>query len=88
MKYFFKKLFTLIMTLLFISVLTFGAFSVISGDAAITKLGTEATPEQIEALREDMGLNKPVTERYIHCARRRRPGRFWRILSIYRSGGI
>lgn len=66
MKYFFKKLFTLIMTLLFISVLTFGAFSVISGDAAITKLGTEATPEQIEALREDMGLNKPVTERYIH----------------------
>ena len=66
MKYFFKKLFTLIMTLLFISVLTFGAFSVISGDAAITKLGTEATPEQIEALREDMGLNKPVTERYLH----------------------
>ena len=66
MKYFFKKLFTLIMTLLFISVLTFGAFSVISGDAAITKLGTEATPEQIEALREDMGLNKPVTQRYLH----------------------
>lgn len=38
MKYFIKKLFTLIMTLLFISMLTFGAFSVISGDAAVTKL--------------------------------------------------
>lgn len=45
MKYFIKKLFTLIMTLLFISMLTFGAFSVISGDAAVTKLGTEASPE-------------------------------------------
>lgn len=65
MKYFFKKLLTLIITLLFISVLTFGAFSVIPGDASVTKLGTEATPEQIEALREEMGLNKPVTERYI-----------------------
>ena len=66
MKYFIKKLFTLIMTLLFISMLTFGAFSVISGDAAVTKLGTEASPEQIEALREEMGLNKPVVERYVN----------------------
>ena len=66
MKYFIKKLFTLIMTLLFISMLTFGAFSVISGDAAVTKLGTEASPEQIEALREEMGLNKPVVERYFN----------------------
>lgn len=49
MKYFFKKLFTLIMTLLFISVLTFGAFSVISGDAAITKL----------ALRQHLNRLKP-----------------------------
>lgn len=76
MKYFIKKLFTLIMTLLFISMLTFGAFSVISGDAAVTKLGTEASPEQIEALREEMGLNKPVVERYVNWAWRRRQRRF------------
>lgn len=66
MKYFIKKLITLIMTLLFISVLTFGAFSVIPGDASMTKLGTEATPDQLEALREEMGLNKPLPERYIN----------------------
>ena len=65
MKYFIKKAVTLIITLLFISVITFAAFSVIPGDASMTRLGTEATPDQIEALREEMGLNKPVTERYI-----------------------
>ena len=35
MKYFIKKLVTLIITLLLISLLTFTAFSVIPGDAAL-----------------------------------------------------
>lgn len=45
--------------------MTFGAFSVIPGDASVSRLGTEATQEQIDALREEMGLNRPVTERYV-----------------------
>lgn len=45
--------------------MTFGAFSVIPGDASVSRLGTEATAEQIEALREEMGLNRPIAERYI-----------------------
>lgn len=64
MKYFVKKLTTLIITLLLISFLSFAAFSVIPGDAALNKLGDEATEEQIEALREELGLNDPLTERY------------------------
>lgn len=64
MKYFIKKIITLIITLLFISILTFAAFSVIPGDASLTKLGTDATPEQLEAMREEMGLNKPLPQRY------------------------
>ncbi len=44
---------------------TFVAFSVIPGDPASTKLGTYATPERIEALREEMGLNKSLPERYV-----------------------
>ena len=47
MKYFIKKIITLIITLLFISLLTFTAFSVIPGDAAISKLGVDASPEAI-----------------------------------------
>lgn len=66
MPYIVKKIFTLIITLVLISLLTFVAFSVIPGDAATAKLGTEATPEQIEALREEMGLNDPLPLRYLH----------------------
>ena len=64
MKYMIKKITTLIITLLLVSVVTFVAFSGIPGDPASTKLGTYATPERIEALREEMGLNKPLPQRY------------------------
>lgn len=66
MKYVLKKIGTLIMTLLIISFLSFLAFQIIPGDAAISKLGTEATPEQVQALREQMGLGDPVMVRYLH----------------------
>lgn len=59
-----KKITTLIITLLLVSVVTFVAFSVIPWDPASTKLGTYATPERVEALREEMGLNKPLPQRY------------------------
>lgn len=65
MKYLIKKFLTLIITLLLISFLTFAAFSVIPGDAALNKLGDEATEEQIMALREEMGLNDPLLVRYV-----------------------
>ena len=65
MKYMIKKITTLIITLLLVSVVTFVAFSVIPGDPALAKLGTYATPERVEVLREEMGLNKSLPERYI-----------------------
>lgn len=65
MKYLIKKFFTLIITLLLISFLSFTAFSVIPGDAALSKLGKDATEEQLTAMREEMGLNDPLHERYL-----------------------
>lgn len=64
MKYVLKKTGTLIITLLIVSFLSFLAFSVIPGDAALSKLGTEATREQVEALQKEMGLDEPVLVRY------------------------
>lgn len=64
MRYIVKKVISLFITLLLISLLTFTAFSVIPGDAATAKLGTEATPEQVEALREELGLNDSLPVRY------------------------
>lgn len=65
MKYVGKKLVTMLVTLLLISFLVFLAFDIIPGDAAMAKLGTDVTPERLEALREEMGLNKPFMERYL-----------------------
>lgn len=64
MKYIGKKVVTLCITLLLMSFLTFLAFQVIPGDSALTSLGINAEPEQVEALREEMGLNDPVPVRY------------------------
>ena len=64
MKFAVKKLMTLIITLLLISFLSFTAFSVIPGDAALSRLGKDATEEQLAALREEMGLNDSLPERY------------------------
>ena len=60
MKYVGKKLGAMLVTLLLISFLVFLAFDIIPGDAAMAQLGTDVTPERLEALREEMGLNKPL----------------------------
>lgn len=65
MKYIGKKLSTTLITLLCISFLVYLAFDVIPGDAALAALGTDATPESLEALREQLGLNRPFLQRYV-----------------------
>ena len=63
MKYIGKKIVTLIMTLFLVSVAAFLAFQVIPGDVVTSILGTEATPEREEQLREELGFNKsPVVK--------------------------
>ena len=64
MKYIGKKLATMLITLLGISFLVYLAFDIIPGDAALAALGTDATPESLEALREQLGLNRPFLQRY------------------------
>lgn len=64
MKYIVKKLFALIITLLIVSFLAFLAFSIIPGDPTSKILGMDATPEQIAALRAELGLDRPVLARY------------------------
>ena len=51
-------------TLAVASVLVFAALEIVPGDPAQVMLGINATDEAIAALREDLGLNKPVLERY------------------------
>lgn len=54
-----------LLTLLAVSVLIFGAVSLLPGDLAQELLGQRATPEAVAALRHDLGLDRPVVARYV-----------------------
>jgi len=64
MKIIFKKIVTFILTVLLVTLLVFIAFELIPGDAATAKLGTNATPEALMKLREQLGLDRPFAVRY------------------------
>ncbi len=66
MKHYGKKLISMLLTLLAVSFLVFAAFEIIPGDPALSKLGDNATPEAIAALRAEMGLDKPFLVRYFN----------------------
>lgn len=68
MKYIGKKIVTMAATLLAVSFLVFLSFSVMSGDPATSMLGTQATPEKVEALREELGLNDSFFIQYFRWA--------------------
>lgn len=65
MKYIIRRVLTLILTLVLVSLLTFFAFNIIPGDPAEVILGTSASPQRLAVLRLQLGLNQPFPIRYI-----------------------
>jgi len=65
MRYILKRIITLIVTLILVSVITFLAFNVLPGDPALVMLGTDASPQKIVALRQELGLNESLPKRYV-----------------------
>lgn len=64
MNFYVKKIISLITTLFCVALISFLLFQVIPGDAAVSKLGTEATPEKIEALRAEYGYDQNLFTRF------------------------
>jgi peptide/nickel transport system permease protein len=54
-----------IVTLFIISLIVFLGVEALPGDAATAYLGQSATPESLDALREEFGLYAPIHERYL-----------------------
>lgn len=52
-------------TLFFVSLVVFLGTQVLPGDAAQIRLGQEATPENVAALRARLGLDRPVHVQYL-----------------------
>jgi peptide/nickel transport system permease protein len=59
-----RRLLYLVPVLVAVSLLTFLIASLLPGDLAYVILGDQATPEKVEALRHDMGLDQPIWWRY------------------------
>lgn len=68
-KYVIKRLLSLIPVLFIVSIVIFMLIHLVPGDPAAMMLGEQATPAQIEALRETLGLNEPLVLQYIHWVR-------------------
>ena len=64
MRYLFKKILILILTMFMISLLTFVAFHIIPGDPARLILGTEASEEKLALLRHQLGTDLPLSQQY------------------------
>ncbi len=64
-QFFIRRLQQLIFTLFFVSIVVFGMIHIIPGDPAATILGEEATEKEYKALREKLGLNKPILQQYV-----------------------
>ncbi len=60
-----RRLGALLLTLLLVSALIFLIMDVLPGDPASIMLGTSASPETLNALRRELGLDQPLIWRYL-----------------------
>jgi peptide/nickel transport system permease protein len=63
--YLLKRSLGIIPILLGIILLVFAVLHWIPGNAAVVRLGERATPEQVAAVREQLGLNQPLPVQYV-----------------------
>ncbi len=60
-----KKIITSLITLFLVSIISFTVLNVLPGDPILSKLGVDATEEQIEILRKEHGLDRPKYVMYV-----------------------
>ena len=63
--YILRRLLSLIPVLFVVAVVVFLLMHITPGDPAAVILGPEASPNEIAELRENLGLNRPVTEQFV-----------------------
>jgi peptide/nickel transport system permease protein len=61
-----KRIATLVPILLVVSIATFGLILAVPGDPAARIAGPNATDQQLELIRQQLGLNDPVYLQYLH----------------------
>jgi peptide/nickel transport system permease protein len=82
--YILKRLVSAIPVLFGITIIVFLIMSLIPGDPATAILGSYATPENVEKLNRDLGLDKPMVQRYFIWLGNMLTGDFGRSYSLNR----
>jgi peptide/nickel transport system permease protein len=82
--YILKRLISAIPVLLGITIIVFLIMAMIPGDPATAILGSYATPENVEKLNRDLGLDKPLVTRYFIWLGNMLTGDFGRSFSLNR----
>ncbi|MDN5787408.1 ABC transporter permease [Pseudorhodobacter sp.] len=83
--YIIKRLLSAIPVLLGISIIVFVIMAMIPGDPATAILGSYATPENVEKLNRDLGLDQPMIQRYFIWLGNMLHGDFGRSFSLNRA---
>lgn len=69
-RYLVRRSIAFVLTLLFVSIVTFVVVNVLPGDPAEIIMGTEGSPEALAALRAKLGLDRPLPIRYVGWLKR------------------
>ena len=64
-RYAIKRFLTIVPVLVGISIIVFGFIHLIPGDPAVTMLGERATPERVQEVRAQLGLDRPLYAQYL-----------------------
>jgi peptide/nickel transport system permease protein len=63
-----RRLAVSVVVLIGVSLLVFAATQALPSDPAVQILGRSAAPEQLKALRQELGLDRPLVSQYLHWA--------------------
>jgi peptide/nickel transport system permease protein len=64
-RYAIRRFATIVPVLVGISIIVFGFIHLIPGDPAVTMLGERATPERVQEIRAQLGLDRPLVTQYL-----------------------
>jgi len=80
-----RRLIHTIFVIFIISFISFSLLHFIPGDPALTMLGPDATNEQIEALRKELWLDRPLHVQYAHWLTKVIQGDFGKSITYYEN---
>ncbi|MCA9858106.1 MAG: ABC transporter permease [Thermomicrobiales bacterium] len=83
-RYLLERLLQLLVTLWAISLVVFVMLRLAPGDPASIMMGEQASPEQVDALRRDMGLDEPILVQYVRYMENLLHGDFGRSVRSHR----